>query len=335
MFSDATSHQHCASDWRTPLQVHFSASVTNVSIPAQAGDVLVATVTTGGATARAGSATTATPSISHVSCRLLVGADGANSAVQRSMQAAQPGQGWERKMWECHTGTQCWKVRARRSTCSFDESPWLCSVRRNIRKIPRFQRPSVHSFATVCTQRWRRTRSATMTDLRCLRACCQCCACYTSSSAVQNLSIPPDATLSPVLGSLPSDRWMVLKGADPTRVAAARSTLSSQLNPESPSRHSPPNAAPDIAPATSSGARAAASGPVSKGPMAHAPLSCAILPDSDPQLPRAGVFRGQPDLPIFQIRDPDELYAYLEAKFPQVRQHSSMFENELDERSCV
>ena len=84
-----------------------------MSIPAQAGDALVATVTTGGTTARAGSAATASPSnISHVSCRLLVGADGANSAVQRAMQTAQPGQGWERKVWECHTGTQCWKVRA-------------------------------------------------------------------------------------------------------------------------------------------------------------------------------------------------------------------------------
>ena len=91
--------------------------MVDVTIPSQPGEHLVATVATGGATARGGDARAVnekTQPAEHfrVSCRLLIGADGGRSRVQRAMQAAQPGQGWERKVWSCPSGTQCWKVRA-------------------------------------------------------------------------------------------------------------------------------------------------------------------------------------------------------------------------------
>jgi hypothetical protein len=112
--------------------------------------------------------------------------------------------------------------------------------------------------------------------------------------------------LSPALGTLKKDRWTMLSGQNPPVFATAHAPHSSHH--QSPSSHN--GGGHDAGTPTPYAAYSAME--------ATSPIRCAVLPDSDPALPCAGVFQYQPDHPVFQIHEVNELYEFLKANFPQV-----------------
>ena len=111
-------------------QVLFSASVVDVQLPGGSSPNITVQLQTSGTAAAiekgslSGNGKQANTQDSAVSeqsdsfsmtCNLLIGADGAGSAVRRSLEKAQPGKGWEVKQYPCRSAQLLWKVR------------WLCS----------------------------------------------------------------------------------------------------------------------------------------------------------------------------------------------------------------
>jgi hypothetical protein len=90
------------------MQVSFNTRVTDVSVPTQPGEPMIAHATRAG-TAAAGSE----EGSEQIACQLLLGADGAGSAVRRALQRAQPGTGWEAQVFPSVSGSLLWKVPLR------------------------------------------------------------------------------------------------------------------------------------------------------------------------------------------------------------------------------
>jgi 2-polyprenyl-6-methoxyphenol hydroxylase-like FAD-dependent oxidoreductase len=79
--------RHLACDW---MQVEFGVKVVDVLIPQAPGQPLGVIV----ASAQGQPAST---DRTQYNCKLLIGGDGANSAVRHALMRAEPGTGWEMK----------------------------------------------------------------------------------------------------------------------------------------------------------------------------------------------------------------------------------------------
>ena len=114
----------------------FSASVVDVQLPGGSSPNITVQLQTSGTAAaiakgslsgngkQANTQDGAVPQQSDsfsMTCNLLIGADGAGSAVRRSLEKAQPGKGWEVKQYPCRSAQLLWKVR-------WLYSPWWLSL---------------------------------------------------------------------------------------------------------------------------------------------------------------------------------------------------------------
>lgn len=81
------------------MQISFSSRVFDIHIPT--GPLHALTVT---------AADTFGGAVTEYTCRLLVGADGANSSVRTSFEAAQPGSGWDMVVSHSPSGGLHYKV---------------------------------------------------------------------------------------------------------------------------------------------------------------------------------------------------------------------------------
>lgn len=96
------------------LQVRFSARVVNIALPSNdaAQAITVSTASAkGDLIDNAGSASVA--QAAHLTCRLLVGADGYASCVRSALSSCQPDAGWKHQEARSPSGGLAWKVRER------------------------------------------------------------------------------------------------------------------------------------------------------------------------------------------------------------------------------
>jgi 2-polyprenyl-6-methoxyphenol hydroxylase-like FAD-dependent oxidoreductase len=110
------------------MQVHFSSHLATVLPPSGSGKLASATVLMGKRSAENPGArdisshleaTASSKSVQHITCRLLIAADGANSSVRRALQSLEPGTGWELQHFPRPYGPQVWKVQCSVSAFSF------------------------------------------------------------------------------------------------------------------------------------------------------------------------------------------------------------------------
>lgn len=85
------------------MQVEFSTKVDSIQLPDAKGQPLVVTATTQNGEGQAAETKSYT-------CRLLVAADGANSAVREALRKAQPDAGWEMDVYPSDAGGLAYKV---------------------------------------------------------------------------------------------------------------------------------------------------------------------------------------------------------------------------------
>ena len=236
---NAALYQHVCDHYSDAVTVQFSTKVVDILVPQAPGQPLgVVTASCGeggGDEAR-----------QQLNCKLMVGADGANSCVREALERSQPGQGWHREEKASASSGLLFRVRTNAAHSCSDRL--ACRTFRIQARVLR-RECTISGSGTYCPA------GSTATGSQ------RCC-------TLQVLPLPPCPKLCDSAGVLQNDQ-----------------------------------------------AAAFAGHPVN----GDAPLRLGLLPFADNTRPRTANFILWPDHNFWKIKEPAELYAYLQKAFPQVQ----------------